>query len=225
MYSHQKSNPKFKQSSSAWDPQDHYRTSYSQAYQNLSPQQSQIRIQTSKEEVLVAKKLLYYMEAAYLRVIESVNDVLESQNASTKTSKDLEIDLLRLNLLIDNAKVQFESVEKKFPKAFLNQFNETLDQMRQDMAKFYEKISPDKVKILKPCFKRLDLLLNLKLKELTVTEKVTNMDPRKVSLLFQEMQKRYHQQEEDFKKFEENLNVIVPTFNSTRFSKETFDIK
>ncbi len=219
MYSNQKGYQKPKQSSSAWDPQEHYRTSYSQAYQSPSPQQSQVRIQTNKKEVLLAKKLLYFLEAAYLRVMEAVNDVLETQGASTKNPKELEIDLLRLNLLIDNAKVQFESVEKKFPKAFLTQFIETLDRMMQDTDNFYGKIPSNKIKILKPYFQRIDLLLNLNLKELTITEKVDNLDPGKVSLLFQEVQKQYHQQQEDFKKMEENLDVIVPTFNSKPFSK------
>ncbi len=222
MYSNQRSYQKPKQSSSGWDPQDHYRTSYSQAYQSPSPQQLQIRIQTNKNEVLIAKKLLYFMEAAYSRVMESVNDVLESQSASRKNPQELEVDLLRLNFLIDNAKVQFEAVEKKFPKAFLTQFNETIDRMMQDTANFYERIPSNKIKILQPCFQRIDLLLNFKLKELTPVEKVNNIDPRKVSLLFQEMQKRYHQQEEDFKKFEDDLDVIVPTFNSKPFF---FDMK
>ena len=75
---------------------------------------------------MIAKKLLYYMEAAYLRVMEGVNDVLKSQSSITKNPKDLEIDLLRLNLLIDSAKIQFELITKKFHQAFLNQFNETL---------------------------------------------------------------------------------------------------
>ena len=69
-------------------------------------------INAYKQEHVQAQKTIYYMEAAYTRVLDTFQENIDFLLAGVKKIDD---GILKLNILIDNTFIQFQAAEKNFP--------------------------------------------------------------------------------------------------------------
>ena len=163
------------------------------------------------------------MEAAYKRVIDVLNDCLRIIHGG---NGELDHEVLKANLLIDNTFIQFQSAQETFPKNLKDNFNFTVSQMIQDFANFKHQISDEGKQVLGAPFERLETVLNLKTLELMKVEKVSCIDPEKILPMVQVMQQRYCEQDHDLKKLEKTGKLKIPEFNSQSiFSQNNFDFQ
>jgi len=176
-----------------------------------SPIQPQAQQTLSKQDQQMVKRLLYFMKRAYERVIDTFNDCLHIIHSG---QGNLDHDLLKLNLLIDNAFIQFQSCQEKFPKSLKENFHQTVTKMRENTGKFHHEFPLEGRQVLDNHFKRFQTVLELKPLELTEVPKVDGIDPNKLLEIFYTMQKTYCTQDHELEQLYKKDSLLIPEFNS-----------
>ena len=181
-------------------------------------------INASRQDHIQAQKMIYYMEAAYNRVLGTFRENVDLLLAG---AREIDDGMLKLNILIDNTFIQFQAAEKNFPKSLRTEFTRICELMKHDLYE-YSKLVPEAYQNgFMQSFIRLEHVLDRKKVEMTKTPEVNSLDPKVLMGYFQVMQQRYCQQDRDMADIEEKTEKVkMPELNSKqRHNNEEFDTK